>query len=179
MKQSFRTRKRGLAARCLAAAAGILFASWAWGQTCNEDRVREALRTLQQCGFGDMLGLDLPEDRARCTEQLLRVAVPKDTSAVEAACRPGVRGDCWRYLIDTYPGIGYGTLVAACQPGTTGGCLGVLLERGAPVNDEGWREMGRACSHVAGSCARLFVEHYQLDVNDLGPFHRFCSVLAE
>jgi hypothetical protein len=158
---------------CLVAGGG------SWGQTCSPDRLREALRTLRECGFADPLGLALQEDRASCVEQLLRVAVPTDTSAVETACRPGVRGDCWRHLIDNYPGIGYSSLVAACQPGTTGDCLEVLLERGRPANDEGWREMGQACSYVSGACARLFVSRYQLDVNHLEPFHRFCSVLAE
>lgn len=147
-------------------------------QTCTEDRISQAVRTLQECGFTDPLNLAVPDDRTRCVEQLLRVAVPTDTSAVELACKPGVRGDCWNYLIDTFPGIGYGTLTAACQPGTTGGCLEVLLKRGRPQNDDGWREMGRACSYVSGSCAQLFVSRYQLNVSNLDPFHRFCSTLS-
>jgi len=178
MRHGFKAKTVGVFIKCLVVAAGLAIGSWSWGQTCSEDRLLEALRTLQECGFADPLGLAVADDRARCVEQLLRVAVPTDTSAVETACRPGVRGDCWRYLIDSYPGIGYGTLVAACQPGTTGGCLDVLLERGRPVNDEGWREMGRACSYVSGACARLFVSRYQLHVNNLDPFHRFCSALA-
>lgn len=119
-------------------------------QSCSEERVLSALKTLEECGIAGPLELTLPEDRSSCIEQLLRVAVPKDTSAVETAC----------------------------QPGTTGQCLDVLLERGRPANDEGWREMGRACAFVSGSCARLFATRFRLDVNDLSPFHRFCSALA-
>ncbi len=167
-----------LATACALALAIFGSVGPARAQACSGDRVLQALRTLEECGFGDPLGLALPEDRTTCVEQLLRVAVPTDTSAVETACRPGVRGDCWRYLIDTYRGIGYGTLVAACQPGTTGGCLDVLLKRGKPLNDDGWREMGQACSFVSGACAQLFVGHYQLDLGNLEPFHRFCSAVT-